>query len=192
MSRSTASWTAAIRRPKAAPSFIEQLQREIRRIGVGRIATVAGRYYAMDRDKRWERIERARDRDGGRRGEKATDPVAAVKRSYEKGVTDEFIEPVTIVDERNEPVGLIREEDACIFFNYRADRGREMTQALTESSPSEAALHHDDAVRQGASGAVRAARRSSQQHPGQRHGGDELEEPARRRDRKVRARHLLL
>ena len=56
-------------------------------------------------------------------GEKATDPVAAVKRSYEHGVTDEFIEPVTIVDERNEPVGLIREDDACIFFNYRADRG---------------------------------------------------------------------
>ena len=61
-------------------------------------------------------------------------------------MTDEFIEPVTIVDARNEPVGLIREEDACIFFNYRADRGREMTQALTEST-LEAALHHDDAVR---------------------------------------------
>ena len=67
-------------------------------------------------------------------GEKATDPVAAVKRSYEKGVTDEFIEPITIVDERNEPVGLIRDEDACIFFNYRADRGREMTMALTDST----------------------------------------------------------
>ena len=66
-------------------------------------------------------------------GEKATDPVAAVKRSYEKGVTDEFIEPVVIVDERNEPTGRIRAEDACIFFNYRADRGREMTQVLTAS-----------------------------------------------------------
>jgi 2,3-bisphosphoglycerate-independent phosphoglycerate mutase len=82
--------------------------------------------------------------------------VAAVKKSYEHGVTDEFIEPVTIVDERNEPVGLIRDEDACIFFNYRADRGREMTMALTddrlEQPPAldgaeESALHHHDAVR---------------------------------------------
>ena len=81
----------------------------------------------MDRDKRWERIERANGAMVEGAGEKATDPVAAVKRSYEHGVTDEFIEPVTIVDARNEPVGLIREDDACIFFNYRADRGREMT-----------------------------------------------------------------
>jgi 2,3-bisphosphoglycerate-independent phosphoglycerate mutase len=66
-------------------------------------------------------------------GEKSTDPVAAVKRSYERGITDEFIEPVTMVDARHHPVGLIRPEDACIFFNYRADRGREMTQALTEA-----------------------------------------------------------
>ena len=91
---------------------------------------------------------------------KSTDPVAAVKRSYERGVTDEFIEPVTIVDDRNEPVGLIRDDDACIFFNYRADRGREMTMALTDPTldkpsrslaPEESALHHHDAVRQDAS-----------------------------------------
>ena len=119
--------------PESGADFIEQLQREIRRIGVGRIATVAGRYYAMDRDQRWDRIERARTAMVDGVGEKATDPVAAVKRSYEKGVTDEFIEPVVIADERNEPVGRIREEDACIFFNYRADRGREMTQVLTAS-----------------------------------------------------------
>jgi 2,3-bisphosphoglycerate-independent phosphoglycerate mutase len=67
-------------------------------------------------------------------GEKATDPVEAVKRSYEKGVTDEFILPVVMVDERHEPVGRIRPEDTCFFFNYRADRGRQMTQALIESS----------------------------------------------------------
>jgi 2,3-bisphosphoglycerate-independent phosphoglycerate mutase len=65
-------------------------------------------------------------------GEKSTDPVAAVKRSYERGVTDEFIEPITIVDERDEPIGSIRDEDACMFFNFRADRGREMTVALTD------------------------------------------------------------
>ncbi len=123
--------------PESGRGFIEQLQREIRRIGVGTIATVSGRYYAMDRDKRWDRIERAKlaMTEGG--GEKNTDPLDAMKRSYERGITDEFIEPVAIVDERNEPVGSIRPEDACIFYNYRADRGREMTQALTATEPSE-------------------------------------------------------
>ena len=132
--------------PESGAGFIEALQKEMRRIGIGRIATISGRYYAMDRDKRWDRIERAKAAMVDGTGEKATDPVAAVKRSYERGITDEFIEPVTIVDERHEPVGRIRPEDACIFFNYRADRGREMTQALTEGSV-EAALHDHDAVR---------------------------------------------
>src|SRR5260370_32527841 len=86
----------------------------------------------MDRDKRWERTERAFGAMVLGNGEKATDPVAAVKRSYEKGVTDEFIEPLTIVDQHNEPVGLIRDSDACMFFNFRADRGREMTMALMD------------------------------------------------------------
>ena len=83
----------------------------------------------------------AHSRHGGRGGEKLTDPVEAMQRSYEKGVTDEFIEPVTIVDARNEPVGLIRDDDACIFFNYRADRGREMTEALTIEAGEEL-VHH--------------------------------------------------
>jgi 2,3-bisphosphoglycerate-independent phosphoglycerate mutase len=119
--------------PESGAGFIEALQREMRRIGVGRIATVSGRYYAMDRDKRWDRIGRAQAAMVDGAGEKSTDPVAAVKRSYERGVTDEFIEPITIVDPRQEPVGRIRPEDACFFYNYRADRGREMTQALTEA-----------------------------------------------------------
>jgi 2,3-bisphosphoglycerate-independent phosphoglycerate mutase len=133
--------------PESGAGFVEQLQREMRRIGVGgsaqpargvvrdqaKIATISGRYYAMDRDKRWERIDRAKNAMIGGAGEKNTDPVAAVKRSYERGVTDEFIEPVTIVDSTNQPVGPIRPEDSCIFFNYRADRGRQMTQALVES-----------------------------------------------------------
>jgi 2,3-bisphosphoglycerate-independent phosphoglycerate mutase len=120
--------------PESGAGYLEQLQREIRRIGVGRIATVGGRYYAMDRDQRWERVERARTAMVDGIGEKSSDAVAAAKRSYEKGVTDEFIEPVVIVNERNEPTGLIRAEDACLFFNYRADRGREMTQVLTSSN----------------------------------------------------------
>jgi 2,3-bisphosphoglycerate-independent phosphoglycerate mutase len=119
--------------PESGAGFLEALQREIRRIGVGRIATICGRYYAMDRDKRWDRIERAKAAMVDGRGEKNTDPIAAAKRSYERGITDEFIEPVTIVDARRQPLGLIRTEDACVFFNYRADRGRQMTQALTEA-----------------------------------------------------------
>jgi 2,3-bisphosphoglycerate-independent phosphoglycerate mutase len=118
--------------PESGAGFIEQVQKEMRQIGAGKIATVSGRYYAMDRDKRWERVERAFNAMVLGNGEKSDDPVAAVKRSYERGVTDEFIEPVTIVDGKNHPIGLIRDDDACIFFNYRADRGREMTMALMD------------------------------------------------------------
>ncbi len=118
--------------PESGAAFIEGILQQMRTIGVGKIASVEGRYYAMDRDKRWERIERAFGAMVLGNGEKATDPVAAVRRSYEKGVTDEFIEPITIVDSRHEPVGLIQDGDACMFFNFRADRGREMTMALMD------------------------------------------------------------
>ena len=120
--------------PETGIGYIRDIQKHMREIGVGKIASVEGRYYAMDRDKRWER-DRSRlpamtvgdvDKLQGSRAE-------VMQRSYGKGVTDEFIEPVTIVDSHNEPVGLIRQDDACIFFNYRADRGREMTEVLTKS-----------------------------------------------------------
>ncbi len=120
--------------PHSGAGYIEELQKKIREIGIGRIASVSGRYYAMDRDKRWERINKARLAMCVGVGQKATDPLAAVKNSYEHGVTDEFMEPTTIVDDRNEPVGLIRAEDVCFFFNYRADRGRQMTQSLVDSA----------------------------------------------------------
>jgi 2,3-bisphosphoglycerate-independent phosphoglycerate mutase len=119
--------------PESGAGFVAALEREMRRTGVGRIATVAGRYYAMDRDKRWERTDRALKAMTGGAGEKATDAVAAVRRSYQRGVTDEFVEPVAIVDARHDPVGLIRPGDACIHFNYRADRGRQLTARLLES-----------------------------------------------------------
>jgi 2,3-bisphosphoglycerate-independent phosphoglycerate mutase len=118
--------------PESGAGFIEQIQKETRQIGAGKISTVSGRYYAMDRDKRWDRIERAFNAMVLGNGEKSVDPVAAIKKSYERGVTDEFIEPVTIVDAHNQPVGLIRDDDACVFFNFRADRGREMTMALMD------------------------------------------------------------
>jgi len=120
--------------PESGAGFIEQIQKEMRQIGAGKIASVSGRYYAMDRDKRWDRVERAFNAMVLGNGEQSDDPVAAMKRSYERGVTDEFVEPVTIVEANKRPVGLIRSDDACIFFNYRADRGREMTMALTDAT----------------------------------------------------------
>ncbi len=119
--------------PNSGLHYIEELQKKIREIGVGRIASVSGRYYAMDRDRRWERINKALLAMSVGVAMKATDPVEAVKASYERGVTDEFIIPVTIVDQHQEPVGLIRAEDVCFFYNYRADRGRQMTQSLVDS-----------------------------------------------------------
>jgi 2,3-bisphosphoglycerate-independent phosphoglycerate mutase len=118
--------------PNSGLHYVQELLQKMQAIGVGRIASISGRYYAMDRDKRWERIELAFAAMVQGTGHKATDPLEAIKRSYEAGVTDEFIEPVTIVDHRNKPVGLIRDEDAVFFYNYRADRGREMTMALTD------------------------------------------------------------
>jgi len=120
--------------PESGAGYLRELEKEMRTIGVGRIASVSGRYYAMDRDKRWERIERAFGAMVLGNGEKATDPVAAMERSYEKGVTDEFVEPVTIVDDRGDPVGRIRDDDSVIFFNFRADRARETTMALTDAT----------------------------------------------------------
>jgi 2,3-bisphosphoglycerate-independent phosphoglycerate mutase len=118
--------------PNSGVGFIEQLQRKMAELSIGKIATVSGRYYAMDRDKRWDRIELAFLAMVAGKGHKATDPIAAVKASYERGVTDEFIEPITIVNDRAEPIGLIREGDVCINYNYRADRAREITTALTD------------------------------------------------------------
>lgn len=118
--------------PESGIGYIEQLERKLRELGSGKIASVAGRYYAMDRDKRWDRIERAFGAIVLGNGAKFQSAAEAVRASYKQGVTDEFIEPVTIVDERNDPVGLIRDGDSVIMYNYRADRAREMTMALTD------------------------------------------------------------
>jgi 2,3-bisphosphoglycerate-independent phosphoglycerate mutase len=98
--------------------------------GIGEIASVVGRYYAMDRDKRWERIERAYKLLVNGEGEHATDPVAAVRKSYERGVTDEFVEPIVMMRDDGKPVGTVQDGDSIIFFNFRADRARQITSAL--------------------------------------------------------------
>jgi 2,3-bisphosphoglycerate-independent phosphoglycerate mutase len=118
--------------PESGAGYIEQLEKKMRELGVGKIASISGRYYAMDRDKRWDRIERAFRAMVLGDGAKSESAAAAVRKSYERGVTDEFIEPVTIVNERGEPAGLIREDDSVVMYNYRADRAREITVALTD------------------------------------------------------------
>ena len=121
--------------PNSGMDFLRQLQQKMRELGVGRIATVIGRYYAMDRDNRWERIEQAyRAMVHGEAEFKSPDPVAAIRRSYELGVTDEFVKPIVITTDSPSPrpVGLIRDDDAVIFFNFRADRARQTTRALAE------------------------------------------------------------
>jgi 2,3-bisphosphoglycerate-independent phosphoglycerate mutase len=116
--------------PSSADRYVAAMQAQCTEIGVGEIASVCGRYYAMDRDKRWERIERAYKLLVDGEGERTTDPVAAIKASYERGVTDEFVEPVVVVRDSGEPVATIKDGDSVIFFNFRADRARQITSAL--------------------------------------------------------------
>ena len=116
--------------PSSAYLYVRALQEKIAGLSFGEIATVCGRYYAMDRDNRWERTQRAYDLLVSGVGERAEDPLAAVKRSYERGVTDEFVEPVVVTRADGSPTATIRDGDAVIFFNFRADRARQLTRAL--------------------------------------------------------------
>ncbi len=118
--------------PKSGLDFIKELQQHLNS-SVGKIATVSGRYYAMDRDKRWERVKLAYDAMVNGEGEKATDAIAAVENSYHKNVTDEFIRPTVILDEGQQPLAKINDGDVAICFNFRTDRCREITQVLTQT-----------------------------------------------------------
>ena len=106
-----------------------------------KLASVVGRYYAMDRDKRWERVKLAYDLLVNGTGTPTTDAVAAVEKSYEAGVTDEFIKPIVVTDEAGEPLTRISEGDVVIFFNFRTDRGRQLTQALSQKAFHEQNMH---------------------------------------------------
>ena len=113
--------------PTSGAEYIEQLQNELARIGLGKIATVSGRYYAMDRDNRWERVVKAYDAMVNGEGVKAPDPVAMIHQSYADGVTDEFIVPAVVTEN-----ATIRSGDSVIFFNFRPDRARELTRTLVD------------------------------------------------------------
>jgi 2,3-bisphosphoglycerate-independent phosphoglycerate mutase len=123
--------------PSSATTYLRALQRKIAEIGCGEIATLTGRYYAMDRDKRWERTERAYDVLVRGIGNHFTDPVAAVEESYANGLTDEFIDPIVISRPDASPVATIKDNDSVIFFNFRPDRARQLTRTLTVPGFSE-------------------------------------------------------
>jgi 2,3-bisphosphoglycerate-independent phosphoglycerate mutase len=118
--------------PKSGLGFIKDLQSHLNKM-VGKIATVSGRYYAMDRDKRWERIKLAYDALVNGEGETATDAMQAIENSYKKNITDEFIKPCVIVNESQQPLAKIKDGDVVICFNFRTDRCREITFVLTQT-----------------------------------------------------------
>ena len=120
--------------PTSGAGYLQQLEQKLRHFGVGRVASVTGRYYAMDRDNRWERVERAyRAIVHGEAAHRSADPYDALRQSYEHGVTDEFVEPIVVTESPDGPPrGLIRDDDAVIFFNFRADRARQLTRAIAE------------------------------------------------------------
>ena len=115
--------------PESGKGYIHALQNELKALGCGKIATVMGRYYAMDRDNRFERVEKAYAALVYGEGVQAEDPEAAMQASYDAGVTDEFVVPV-VITENGAPVGTVRANDSVIFFNFRPDRAREITRAF--------------------------------------------------------------
>lgn len=117
--------------PKSGAAFVRDLLAHMAKTG-GKLASVVGRYFAMDRDKRWERVKLAYDLMVKGVGEKTTDPVKAIEKSYAADVTDEFIKPIVVVDARQNPVATIQEGDVVLCFNFRTDRGRQITQVLTQ------------------------------------------------------------
>ncbi len=116
--------------PTSGADFIKALEQKMQEIGVGKIATVSGRYYAMDRDNRWDRVEKAYDVLTVGNGVQTNNAYDAVKNSYEQGVTDEFVLPTNVVVD-GLPIGLIEKGDSIVFFNFRPDRAREITRAFT-------------------------------------------------------------
>jgi 2,3-bisphosphoglycerate-independent phosphoglycerate mutase len=123
--------------PRSGARYLEQLEAEIQRIGVGRIGSVIGRYYSMDRDNRWERSNRAYEAYVLGVGKQARSADVAIQASYVANAGDEFVEPTVIVDDggAGQPVGRVQDGDAIIFFNFRPDRARQITRAFTHSAP---------------------------------------------------------
>jgi len=130
--------------PASAESFILDLEDKIREIGVGKIASIMGRYYAMDRDKRWERLELAYKALVYGEGNKATSAQSAIENSYQQEVFDEFVKPCVIVDSNDNPIAKIEENDGIIFYNFRTDRAREITRSIVDPEFDGFSINHFD------------------------------------------------
>ncbi len=120
--------------PKSAAEYIARINDQMEKEGIGKFATIGGRYYGMDRDKHWDRIQKAYEAIVEGKGEQAANAFAAIEQSYEERVYDEFVEPTVIVDGGGKPVGTVVDGDTVIFFNFRADRARQITRAFTEEN----------------------------------------------------------
>jgi 2,3-bisphosphoglycerate-independent phosphoglycerate mutase len=126
--------------PHSGKGYMEDLEKHLATSN-GKVASFVGRYYAMDRDKRWERIKEAYDLLVHGKGKAATDVVQALQDSYDEGVTDEFVKPIVMVDEENKALGTILEGDVVVFFNFRNDRAKELTIVLTQQDMHEYGMH---------------------------------------------------
>ncbi|RZL36843.1 MAG: 2,3-bisphosphoglycerate-independent phosphoglycerate mutase [Pedobacter sp.] len=126
--------------PNSGLGFITNLENHIQNSNA-KLATMVGRYYAMDRDNRWERVKQAYDVMVNGIGEKTNDALAAIQKSYENGVTDEFLKPIVLTNPDGEPTATIKADDVVICFNFRTDRGREITTALTQKDFPEQQMH---------------------------------------------------
>jgi 2,3-bisphosphoglycerate-independent phosphoglycerate mutase len=119
--------------PKSGVGFVERILTKLSTTG-GQLASIIGRYYAMDRDQRWERVKKAYDVIVKGVGTPTQDPITAIKQSYKNGITDEFLEPLVLTDSHQNPVGTLKTDDVVLFFNFRTDRGRQLTQALSQQA----------------------------------------------------------
>jgi len=126
--------------PKSGKGFIKDIIQYMGKT-TGKLATICGRYYAMDRDQRWERIKLSYDAMVNGIGEKSNDGVKSMQTSYDNGVTDEFVKPIVMIDEMQNPVATIEKDDVVVFFNFRTDRGRQLTRALTQENFQEFNMH---------------------------------------------------
>ena len=126
--------------PKSGLGFVKEIEAHMAK-STGKLASICGRYYAMDRDQRWERVKLSYDSMVNGIGEKSTDAAKSVQKSYDQGVTDEFILPIVMVDDNQKPVARIEADDVIIFFNFRTDRGRQLTRVLTQENLPEYNMH---------------------------------------------------
>jgi len=123
--------------PDSGAGYIKEIEEKAKKIGIGKIASVMGRFYAMDRDSRWPRIQKAYECITTGKGLKAQNAAQAIKNSYQNHITDEFIEPTSIINEDKEPIANVSDGDGIVFFNFRGDRPREITRAFVEPNFTE-------------------------------------------------------